>query len=92
MSGTHTSPYYFIVSDKVKTFYHRPQVSCDDGSIKIFKDFSADNSLTDDDSTSEDGESDLGSYSAEVVQKTRLVSAWSQCYQPFYLRHFGNEN
>lgn len=53
-------------------------VSCDDGSIKIFRDFSNEiTSSNDDDTSSEDGESDPGSFCNEVVHKTRLVSAWN---------------
>lgn len=52
-------------------------VGCEDGSIRIYKDFSVDSSSTEDDSTSEDGENDLGGCPFEVPPKTRLVSAWN---------------
>jgi WD40 repeat protein len=52
-------------------------VACDDGSVKIFRDFAVEANSSDDECGSEDGESDLGSNSGEIVHKTRLVSAWN---------------
>lgn len=52
-------------------------VGCDDGSVRIYKDFAADGSVVDEERCSEDGEIDFENFLGEVAQKTRLVSAWN---------------